>query len=169
MAAMRMMSKSAPLHGKTEAIALLSSMQSSLSEWLAMPPALEQYPMPCRLWRAQLHEVACHARSAGLHAYSSLSLRIGEQLEPSFRSNDMPRCAVQLLLYWSHASLRYLRHTADFRSATELVGLLRMSCSPNYYGAEERACLLRNLIEDHESDGQLGARSERSSRWAGTC
>jgi hypothetical protein len=168
MAAMRMMTKGGPAEGKTDALALLSRMQSSLSEWLAMPPALEQYPVSCRVWRAQLYEVACHARSAGLHAYSSLSLRIGEQLEPSFRSNDMPRCAVQLLLHWSHASLRYLRHTADFRSATELVGLLRMSCSPNYYGAEERACLLRNLIEDHERDAQRCARSEPSSRSAGT-
>jgi len=163
---MRMMTKSDPAEGKADAIALLSRMQSSLSEWLAMPPALEQYAACCRVWRAQFYEVACHARSAGLHAYSSLSLRIGEQLEPSFRSNDMPRCAVQLLLHWSHASLRYLRHTADFRSAAELVGLLDMLYA-NYYGAEERACLLRNLIEDHESDAERCVRSERSSRSAG--
>jgi hypothetical protein len=167
MAAMRLMTKGAPTEGKTDAIALLSAMQSSLSEWLAMPPALEQYPVSCRVWGAQLYEVACHARSAGLHAYSSLSLRIGEQLEPSFRSNDMPRYAVELLLRWSHASLRYLRHTAEFRSAAELVGLLSMSRSPNYYGAEERACLLRNLIEDHESDAQLCARPEPRSRSGG--
>jgi hypothetical protein len=167
MAAMRLMTKGAPTEGKTDAIALLSAMQSSLSEWLAMPPALEQYPVSCRVWGAQLYEVACHARSAGLHAYSSLSLRIGEQLEPSFRSNDMPRYAVELLLRWSHASLRYLRHTAEFRSAAELVGLLSMSRSPNYYGAEERACLLRNLIEDHESDAQRCARPEPRSRSGG--
>jgi hypothetical protein len=167
MAAMRMMTNGGPAEGKTDALALLSRMQSSLSEWLAMPPALEQYPVSCRVWRAQLYEVACHARSAGLHGYSSLSLRIGEQLEPLFRSDDMTRCAVQLLLRWSQASLRYLRHTADFRSAAELVGLLCMSCS-NYYGTEERACLLRNLIEDNASDAQLCARPEPSLRSAGT-
>lgn len=171
MAAMRMMMRmSAPPEGKTEAIALLSWMQSSLSEWLSMPPALEQYPVSCPVWRAQLYEAACRARSAGLHAYSSLSLRIGKQLEPSFRSNDLPRWAVELLLRWSHASLRYLRHTAEFRSAAELVGLLSMSRSPDYYGAEERACLLRNLIQDHESDSQRCARQavEPRSRSAGT-
>jgi hypothetical protein len=158
MAAMRLMRKSAPLDGKTEALALLSSMQSSLSGWLARPPALEQYPVPCRLWRAQLYAVAGCVRLAGLHAHSSLSLRIGEQLEPSFRSNDLPRWAVELLLHWSRASLRYLRHTAELSHAAELVGLLSMSCSPDYYGAEERACLLRNLIDDQESDAQRSAR-----------
>jgi hypothetical protein len=170
MAAMRMMRKSGPLDGKTEAIALLSSMQSCLSEWLALPPALEQNPMPCRLWRAQLYAVAGHARSAGLHAHSSLSLRIGEQLEPSFRSHDLPRWAVELLLHWSRASLRYLRHTAELRHAAELVGLLSMSRSPDYYGVEERACLLRNLIDDQESDAQRSARkaAEPASRPAGT-
>jgi hypothetical protein len=155
---MRTVRKSAPLDGKTEAIAALSRMQSSFSEWLAMPTALEQHPMPCRLWRAQLYVVAGHARSAGLHAHSSLSLRIGEQLEPWFRSNDLPRWAVDLLLRWSHASLRYLRRTAEFRHAAELVDLLSMSRSPDYYGAAERACLLRNLIEDHESDARRSAR-----------
>jgi len=164
---MRLMTKGDPAEGKADAIALLSRMQLSLSEWLAMPHALEQYPGCCRSWRAQLHEVACHARSAGLHAYSSLSARIGEQLEPSFRSNDMPRSAIQLLLLWSRASLRFLRPGADFGSAAELVGLLDMLYA-NYYGAEERASLLRYLIEDHESDGQLGARSEPSLRSAGT-
>ena len=83
------------LEGTTEAIALLSSMRSSLSEWLAMPPALEQYPLLCRVWRGQLYEAARRARSAGLHAYSSLSLRIGEQIEPSLRSSDLPRWAVE--------------------------------------------------------------------------
>lgn len=150
---MRMMSK----EGVTDAIALLSSMQSSLSEWLAMPPALEHYPVSCPVWRAQLHEVARRARSAGLHAYSSLTLRIGEQIEPSFRSNNLPRRAVKLLLSWSNASLRYLRHAAEFRHAAELVGLLRMSHSPDCYGVEERTCLLRNLIEDHESVAQCSA------------
>jgi hypothetical protein len=169
MAAMRMMKKSGSRDGKTEAIALLSSMQSSLSEWIAAPPALEQYPVPCRLWRAQLYAVASHARSAGLHAHSSLSLRIGEQLEPSFRSNDLPRWAVELLLHWSRASLRYLRHAAEPRHAAELVGLLSMSRSPDYYGAEERACLLRNLIDDQESDAERTARKalEPGSRPAG--
>ena len=161
---MHMMTKGTPTEGKTDSIALLSWMQLSLSEWLAMPPALEQYPVSCPVWRAQLYEVARRARSAGLHAYSSLSLRIGEQLEPSFRSNDMPRFAVELLLRWSHASLHYLRHTAESTSAAELVGLLSMSRSPNCYGAEERACLLRNLIEDHERDPLLGARPEPSLR-----
>jgi hypothetical protein len=169
MAAMRMMRKSAPPDGKTEAIAVRSSMQSSLSEWLAMPPALEQHPVSCRLWRAQLYVVAGRARSAGLHAHSSLSLRIGEQLEPSFRSNDLPRWAVELVLNWSRASLRYLRHTTELRHAAELVGLLSMSRSPDYYGAEERACLLRNLIDDQESDAQRSARqaTEPGSRPAG--
>jgi len=167
---MRMMSKSGPLDGKTEAIALLTSMQSSLSEWLVMPPTLEHYPVPCRLWREQLHVVAGRSRSAGLHAHSSLSLRIGEQLEPLFRSNDLPRWAVELLLRWSQVSLRYLRHTADFRHAAELVGLLSMSRSLDYYGAEERACLLRNLIDDHQSDAQHSARQTAApgSRCAGT-
>lgn len=163
---MRMMTKSSPSAGKAHAIALLSRMQLSLSEWLAMHHAPEQYAMSCPAWRALLHEVAGHARSAGLHAYSSLSVRIGEQLEPSFRSNDMPRSAIQLLLLWSRASLRYFRQSADFRSAAELVGLLRISHA-NYYDAEERAFLLRSLLEDRESDGQLGGRSEASSRSAG--
>jgi hypothetical protein len=163
---MRMMRKSGPPDGKAEAIALLSSMQSSLSEWLAMPPALEHYPVPYRLWRAQLYVVVGRSRSAGLHAHSSLSLRIGEQLEPSFRSNDLPRWAVELLLRWSDASLRYLRHTTEFRHAAELVSLLSMSRSPDYYGAEERACLLRNLIEEHESDAQ---RSARQAAAPGSC
>jgi len=167
---MRMMRKSAPPEGRTEAIEPLLSMQSSLSEWLAMPPALEHYPVSCRVWRGQLYEVAGRARSAGLHAYSSLSLRIGEQLEPPFRSNDLPRWAVELLWRWSHASLRYLRHTAEFRHAAELVDLLCMSRSPYCYGAEERACLLRNLIEDHESDAQRSAQQAAApgSRSAGT-
>jgi hypothetical protein len=158
MAAMRMTRRGAPPEGKIDAIALLLGMQSSLSEWLAIPPAHEQYPATSRGWRAQLYEVACRARSAGLHAYASLSLRIGEQLEPSFRSNDLPRWAVELLFRWSHASLRYLRDTAEFGSAAELVGLLSMSRAPDYYGAEERACLLRNLIEDHEKDARRCAR-----------
>ena len=161
---MRMTTKVDPADGEANAIARLSRMRSSLSEWLAMPPALEQCPASCWVWRAQLYEVACHARLAGLHAYSSLSLRIGEQLEPSFRSNDMPRCAVKLLLHWSHASLRYLRHASDFGSSAELVSLLDMAYA-NYYGAEERAFLLRNLIEDH---GQRCTRSEPSLRSAGT-
>ena len=165
---MRMMTKGGPAKWKADAIALLSQMQLSLSECLAMPHAREQYPVSCRAWRALLHEVTCHARSAGLVAYSSLSARIGEQLEPSFQSNDMPRSAVQLVLLWSRASLRYFRQSSDFKSAAELVGLLRISHA-NYYGAEERAFLLRSLIEDHESDGQIGARSEPSSRSAGTC
>ena len=162
-----MMTNGAQAAGNADAIALLWRMQLSLSEWLATPHALEQCPAS-RLWRALLHEVARHARSVGLHAYSSLSVRIGEQLEPSFRSNDMPRSAIQLLLLWSRASLRYLRQGADFGSAAELVGLLGMLYA-NYCGAEERAFLLRNLIEDHESDGPPGARLERSSRSAGTC
>jgi len=164
---MRMMTKCGPADGRADAIALLSRMQSSLSEWLAMPPALEPYPVSCRAWRSQLYEVACHARSAGLHAYSSLSVRIGEQLEPSFRSGDTPRSAVQLLLHWSHASLGYLRQNAAFKSAAELVDLLDMSYA-NHYGAEERACLLRNLIEDHESGAHRCAQSEPSLRCAGT-
>ena len=167
---MRMMRKRAPLDGKTEAIALLSSMQSSLSECLATSPTLEQYPMPCRLWRAQLYAVAGHARSAGLHAHSSLSLRIGEQLEPSFQSHDLPRWAVELLLHWSRASLGYLRHITELRHSAELASLLSLSRSPDYYGAEERACLLRNLIDDRESDAQRSARQagKPGSRPAGT-
>ncbi len=164
---MRMMTKGGPAGGKAEAIALLSRMQSNLAEWLAMPPALEPHSGSCRAWRAQLYEVACHARSAGLHAYSSLSVRIGEQLEPSFRSDDTPRSAVQLLLRWSHASLRYLRQNSDFSSAAELVDLLGMSYT-NHYGAEERACLLGNLIEDYESGAHRCAQSEPSLRSAGT-
>lgn len=155
---MRMIRESAPPDGKTEAIARLSSMQSSLSEWLAMPPALEQCPVSCRAWRSQLYEVARHTRSAGLHAYSSLSLRIGEQLEPLFRSDDLARWAVELLLRWSRSSLHYLRDTAELRHAAELVGLLSMPHLPDYYGAEERACLLRNLIDDQEGDTQRSAR-----------
>jgi hypothetical protein len=158
MAAMCMIRKSALLDGKAEAIVLLSSMQSSLSEWLDVPTALEQYLMPCRLWRAQLYVVAGHARSAGLHAHSSLSLRIGEQLEPLFRSHDLPRWGVELLLHWSRASMRYLRHTAEFRHAAELVDLLNMSRSPDYYDPEERAYLLRNLIDDQQSHAQRSAR-----------
>jgi hypothetical protein len=147
-----------PLDDKTEAIALLSSMQSSLSEWRAMPPALEQSRMPCRLWRAQLYVVARHARSAGLHAHSSLSIRIGEQLEPWFRSHELPGWAVELLLHWSRASLRYLGQTTEPGHAAELAGLLDMSRSPECYGAEERASLLRNLIDDQESEAQLSPR-----------
>ena len=159
-----MMRKGAPPEGTTEAIALLSSMQSSLSEWFAMPPALEQYPVSCRVWRAQLYEVVRRARSAGLHAYSSLSLRIAEQLEPSFRSHDLPRWAVELLWSWCQASLRYLQHTTEFRHAAELVDLLRTSPSPDCYGAEERACLLRYLIEDPGSDAQCSAQQAAAPR-----
>jgi hypothetical protein len=45
-----------------------------------------------------------------------------------------------------------------------------MSRSPDYYGVEERACLLRNLIDDQESDAQRSARkaAEPASRPAGT-
>jgi len=155
---MRMTRKSARPEGKIEAIALLLGLQTGLSERLAMPLAHEPYRTSSRVWRAQLYEVARRARSAGLDAYASLSLRIGEQLEPSFRSNDLPRWAVELLLRWSHASLRYLRHTTEFKSAAELVGLLSMARSPDYYGAEERAGLLRNLIEDHENVARRYAR-----------
>lgn len=164
---MRMMTKCCPAEGKADSIALLSRMQSSLTQWLAMPPALVPYPVSCRAWCAQLHEVACHARSAGLHAYSSLSVRIGEQLEPSFRSDDTPRSAVQLLLRWLQASLRYLRQSADFRNAAELVGVLGMSYA-NHYGAEERACLLGNLIEDYESSAHRCTQSKPSLGSAGT-
>ena len=165
---MRTMTKSGPPEGKASATALLARMHSSLSEWLAMPPGLEQCAAPCRAWRAQLHEVACQARSAGLYGFSSLSVRIGEQLEPSFQSNDLPRSEIRLLWRWSHASLQYLRDDADLKSAVGLVGLLRLSYA-NYYGAKERALLLRNLIEDLESDGMRGARSESSSCYAGRC
>lgn len=167
---MRMMRKGASPDAKPEAIAILSSMQSCLSGWLAMPPTLEKCPVECRLWRAQLYAVAGCSRSAGLHAHSLLSLRIGEQLEPSFRSNDLPRWAVALMLHWTRASLRYLRHTSELRHAAELVGLLSMSRSPDYYGAEERSCLLRNLIDDKESDAQRSVRHavRLGSRPAGT-
>lgn len=154
---MRMMNNSAPPEGRTEAIALLSSMKSSMSEWLTKPPAIDPCPASYRVRRAQLYEVVRVARSAGLHAYSSLSLRIGEQLEPSFQSNDLPRWAVERLLNWSQASLRYLRHAAEFRNAAELVCLLQMTPSPDCYGAEERACLLRYLIEDRGSDARCAA------------
>ena len=151
---------------RADAIALLSQMQSILSEWLAMPRALEQCPIRCRTWRAQLYEVAGHARAAGLHAYSSLSVRIGERLEPSFRSEDIPRSQIQLLLRWAQASLGYLRQGADCNSAVELVALLDVS-QESRQGAEERAFLLRGLIEDHEREGQLGTRSEPDLRSVG--
>jgi hypothetical protein len=169
MAAMRMTRKSAPPEGKIEAIELLLGLQTSSSEWLATRPAHEQYPASGRVWRAQLYAVARSTRSAGLDAFSSLTLRIGEQLEPSFRSNDLPQWAVELLFRWSHASLHYLLHPVDFRSAGELVGLLSMSRSPDCYGAEERAYLLRNLIEEHVKDarccaGQAAKSGLRSAR-----
>jgi hypothetical protein len=125
--------------------------------------------MPCRLWRAQLYVVARHARSAGLHAHSSLSIRIGEQLEPWFRSHELPRWAVGLLLHWSRASLRYLGQATEPGHAAELAGLLTMPRSPDCYGAEERACLLRNLIDDQESEARRSAREagEPGSRAAG--
>lgn len=155
---MRMMRQYAPSDAKTEAISVLSSMQSSLSQWLAAPPSLEHHPVSCQEWRAQLYEVARQVRSAGLHAHSSLSLRIGEQLEPEFRSNELPHWAVELLLCWSSASLRYLRDTAESGHAAQLVALLSMSHFPDHYGAKERTCLLQNLIDDRERDARRSAR-----------
>jgi hypothetical protein len=165
---MRVTRKSAPPEGKIEAIALLSGMQTTLSEWLAMPPAQEHNPASSRVWRIQLHAVARRARSAGLHAYSSVSLRIGEQLEPSFRSNDLPRWAVELLLRWSDASLHYLRHTAAFKSAAELVGLLSTSRSLPYCSADERAYLMRYLMEDLETVGRRCAQQASTPGYRST-
>ena len=90
--------------------------------------------------------------------------------EPSFQSHDLPRWAVELLLHWSRASLGYLRHITELRHSAELASLLSLSRSPDYYGAEERACLLRNLIDDRESDAQRSARQagKPGSRPAGT-
>jgi hypothetical protein len=165
---MHMMRKSGPLDGKTAVLVLLSSMQSSVSEWLQVPAALEPYPMPCRVWRKQVHEVARHARAAAWPAYSSLTLRIAEPLEPAFRSNDLPRWAVDLLFCWSRASVRYLGQGPAVEHATELVGLLSMPQLPDHYGAQERAFLLRDLIEDHESDARRSAQQVPRPCSAGT-
>jgi hypothetical protein len=137
--------------------ALLSAIQSRTSAWLAAPPTVDPSIEECRLWRARLHRIAISARSSGLLAYSSLSLRIAEQLEPLFRSDSLPRWAVELLCLWSRASLGYLQPGVELRHADALVGLLRMPRSPGCYGAQERARLMRDLIEDRE---QLTQRSQ---------
>jgi hypothetical protein len=167
---MRLMRENARPAGKTEAIVVLSRMQSSLRAWLLHSPASEPSTVSYPLWRAQLYEVACCTRSAGLHAHASLSLRIGERLEPSFRSNDLPRSAVELLLCWCRYSLHYVRDTHDFRNAHELVGLLSLSHSLKLHCAKERAYLLCNLLADHEIADPRCARksSEPGSRRART-
>ena len=160
--------RAARRHDRGNRTAVLDAVE--LERMACHASALEQYPLLCRVWRGQLYEAARRARSAGLHAYSSLSLRIGEQIKPSLRSSDLPRWAVELLLSWCQASLRYLRHTAEFGHATELVDLLRMSPSRDCYGAEERACLLHYLVADPGSVAQCSAEqaAEPGSGSAGT-
>jgi hypothetical protein len=91
--------------------------------------------------------VAQSARAAGLLSYASLSVRIGEQLEPLFQSNSLPRSALNLLWQWSMCSLRYLDFASDRDHAGDLVALLQSS-SPGHYGIEEQAELIQGLIDD---------------------
>lgn len=62
--------------------------------------------------------------------------------------------AVDQLSRWLRASLRYLPGATKFTHAAELVGLLNTSRSPACYRAEQRACLLRTLLDDQARDPQ---------------
>jgi len=76
----------------------------------------------------------------------------------------LPRWAVELLCRWSRSSLGYLQLAEERNYAAELVGLLSLPHSPGYYGAEERARLLHDLIDDRKGLTHRSAAQEPPPR-----
>jgi len=101
----------------------------------------------CQKLRAQLRQLAAAARTAGLLTYSSLSLRVAEELQPHVCCGSIPDTVAKLLLLWPKVSLRYLRGPEHINRAEELIKLLDAAMGSRRFGRIERELLIRGLTE----------------------
>lgn len=148
---------------------LLIWVHSHVNGWMEVsPPSLEVGLADYRVCRARLHLIALEARSVGLLAYASLCVRLGEQLEPLFRVNHLPRSAMRLLWLWSKRSLGYLDLVSDDDHSIELVALLDLAPLRGQYGEQERAMLVSGLIDDRIrlTTGNKTEVNQRSHSWS---
>jgi len=148
---------------------LLVWVHSHVTGWMEVsPPSLEVGIADYRVCRARLHVIALDARSVGLLAYASLCVRLGEQLEPLFRANHLPRSAMRLLWQWSKCSLGYLDLVSDDDHSIELVALLDLAPLRGHYSEQERAMLASGLIDDRIrlTTGEKSEVTPRSNGWS---
>ena len=96
---------------------------------------------------SDLQSVARAARLAGLATYSSVVLRVCEQLAPAERSGEFTEAQALFLRRWARTSLRYLEAREDFRHAAALVDMLGGGSMPAL-ATEERIELLRGLLTE---------------------
>lgn len=97
------------------------------------------------LW--SLQRLARAARVAGLPTYSSVVLRVGEQLQPAVRCGELSAAQGAFLRRWARLSLRYLQAHEDFRHAAALIDMLAIE-PVSEFSAQERVELLRGLLTE---------------------
>lgn len=118
---------------------------------------IESTPKVGESVQAQLTRIVCLARAAGLHSYSSLTLRIVEHLEPNLRMGLLVPRDMTLLTSWASASAGYLNARDHRHHAEALIDLLAERFARRS-GTAECRYLLRGLLQERRgADSKLSA------------